>query len=821
MDADTTLAWWQTARPFFIEHSPNAVAQLDNDAQRLQRLLTRSDEIVVCVLGHAAVGKSTLLNAVVAGSQTILPAGGIGPLTALATQVRYSAEPYFNVVYENARRFQGFRLALEAELRRQGRSLAIEGMQDQGPAIEPNPLAALETDLTPQLVPEPGGIPEAPDAIASDDERRAAGERQTRIDEVAKLVRQIVKGDQFASADLAELVVGLRLVLGLPSPGLPPLAAADLERVQRAAAALRSGRDGAPIRFTSAELGRDFAKVLREHATGALTPLIQTIEVGWPSDVLADGLVLVDLPGVGIADDSYRTETTRYIRQRARAVILVVDRAGPTDASVELIRDTGYWDRLLLSSSDPESDACALLLAVSKLDDVAREEYRQTEHLDSGERPKLREVFARLRAEAETRMRAQAASCFSRLSQAQTEDEAVRTARVEAGDVLLGSLGVFPVSATQYRELIAQDDEVRPFVREADETGLPALQAHLKELARRDRADLVRQREEVAARLVRTASATLDQTRVQWSENLRAVEEAVRLREALDRFLEPKRLEFATRQGAFREFLDNTATIRIEELVARAQSAAQEEVARYLLSLSALHWATLRATVTRGGTFVSSAGRRVDLAADVAQRFQEPMAAVWGQTLLKDVRTRTQQHGRALEEIVAEICAWADAHADTQVQQAVLHAQQALIRDRVRQLGQVGREAVDELKDAIKRELVEQIAPPIRHACEEFVRRGNAYGPGVRHRILTLIQELANLSVRSAAKPAARLLKGRFSDVRGDVLTALAAWGDPIQQAADAVAEREEMRQRRSDAQRRARVLEELDALRLTVPPAA
>lgn len=821
MEATEFLTWWQTSRPFFLEHTAIAASQLDDDAERLKRLLNRSEEVVVCALGQAAVGKSTLLNAIVAGARTLLPAGGIGPLTALATQVRYSAEPYFTVVYQHPRRLQGFRLALEAELGRQGRASAIAIPADPAGDQDSNPLGILETDPALRDPPDSAGVVAALESAADDDERRVVGERQRRIDEVAKLACQIVKGDQFASADLAELVVGLRVVLGLPSPGLPPLKAEDLERVQRAAAALRSGRDGAPARFTSAELGKVFSSVLREHATGALAPLIQTIEVGWPSDVLEDGLVLVDLPGVGIADDRYRTETAHYIRQRARAVILVVDRAGPTDASVDLIRDTGYWDRLLLSSSDPDSDACALLLAVSKLDDVAREEYRQTEHLAPEERPKLREVFARLRAEAETRMRAQTASCFSRLSQAETEDDAVRTARAEAGDVLLESLGVFPVSATQYRELMAEDDEIRPFVREPAETGLPALRDHLKDLARRNRADLARERDEVTGRMVRTASATLDQTRAQWSDNLRAAEEAARLREALDRFLEPKHLEFATRQGAFREFLDNTATVRIDELVARAQSAAQEEVGRYLLSLHTLHWATLRATVTRGGTFVSSAGRRVDLAADVAQRFQEPMAAVWGQTLLKDVRARTQQHGRALEAIVAEVCAWADAHADAKVQHEVLRAQQALIRDRVRQLGQVGREAVDELKDAIKRELIEQIAAPIRLACEDFVRRGNAYGPGVRGRILAMIQELAGQSVRSAAKPAAKLLKGRFTDVRGDVLTALAAWGDPIQQAADAVAEREEMRQRRSDAQKRTRVLEELDALRRTLPPAA
>jgi hypothetical protein len=174
---------------------------------------------------------------------------------------------------------------------------------------------------------------------------------------------------------------------------------------------------------------------------------------------------------------------------------------------------------------------------------------------------------------------------------------------------------------------------------------------------------------------MRTASLTLDQLHGQWSENLRAVKEATHLREELDRFLEPKRLELANREGAFREFLEATFATRIEELVAKAQVAAQEEVDRYLGVLTDLHWATLRATVTRGGTFVSKVGRRVDLAADIAQRFQEPMAAIWGQILLKEVRARTQRHGHALEHMVIEICEWADARSDTRVQRQVLAGQ--------------------------------------------------------------------------------------------------------------------------------------------------
>jgi hypothetical protein len=84
--------------------------------------------------------------------------------------------------------------------------------------------------------------------------------------------------------------------------------------------------------------------------------------------------------------------------------------------------------------------------------------------------------------------------------------------------------------------------------------------------------------------------------------------------------------------------------------------------------------------------------------------------------------------------------------------------------------------------------------------------------------MLDLFRGLADQAVTSAARPASRLLKARFAEVRLDIVKALGDWGDPIQQAADAVAEREETRLRRSDAQRRATVLGELQALRDAMP---
>jgi len=87
----------------------------------------------------------------------------------------------------------------------------------------------------------------------------------------------------------------------------------DAERIERIRVALRRADRGEELVQEQVGDAKLFLDTLRDHAAGFLSPLIRQIEVGWPSEILQGGLVLVDLPGVGVAGDLYKQETQRFV----------------------------------------------------------------------------------------------------------------------------------------------------------------------------------------------------------------------------------------------------------------------------------------------------------------------------------------------------------------------------------------------------------------------------------------------------------------------------------------------------------------------------
>jgi hypothetical protein len=785
-EAVNIIDWFQSCvRPFLEGVQSEKVAALDSDARNLEGVARTFDqELAVCFLGNAGVGKSTLINSLVAGKDVILPAGGIGPLTAQALAVRYASRRRFEVEYHPPQALWQLAFSLESVLKREPRrDRPSEVGDDLGRGLPPEVRAEVQETVTatgPQL--------------------------GKKLDEMKRQAQLLITGDQDCNTELDYLVDTLREVTGNKRLWGTATRHENEERVQQIRSALEWATEpGGPRTFTSD--APSFQTALDQHASGFLAPLIKELRVFWDAPLLAEGVTLVDLPGVGIVNDVYEATTSQWIRERARAVILVVETRGLNATHAELLRSSGFLSRLLYSADDPAADPVVLMVAVVKGDTIAEEMYARDDSREQSDyfadvcRKSIEHIRQQLRTELEKVW--------------ESDDVARAQTRKGVIDTVLSDLQVHPVSAVQYRKLLRGNSRSPAFINDSAESGIPGLIDGLRDLARRRREAQALRLREVGSDFFHRVLTTVRVNQARWREETRAIEEAERLRSELDDFLVPVRREFDARQGAFREFLRNTLPVRIEKLVGEARAVSNREICKYLNGLEGAHWATLRAAVRRGGAFDGS--RTINLPLDFALRFEEPIAEVWGKSILKEIRVRTQEFARDCVTLVDRVVDWAKAQG-TRVQPQLVLAQREEISADAKRLEVVGREMVNELRDQVKNSLVKKVEGPIRRKCQKFVDDNDDKGGGVKGRVLDLFHRLADDATEAASAPAIEILTARFREVENEILTVFDQHKDPLASAADAIVASHELRLKRSDAQRRKKVLADADAVLVACP---
>lgn len=95
--------------------------------------------------------------------------------------------------------------------------------------------------------------------------------------------------------------------------------------------------------------------------------------------------------------------------------------------------------------------------------------------------------------------------------------------------------------------------------------------------------------------------------------------------------------------------------------------------------------------------------------------------------------------------------------------------------------------------------------------CESFVKDKRDEGSGTKIRILELFERLAEDATDAASGPAIQILTARFREVEKEVVAVFEQHPDPLASAADAIVASHELRVKRSDSQRRKRVLVAVD----------
>ena len=770
------VAWYKGAvRRLLQDLEPSRVSPADAECSRLEALEKQiTSEVPICFLGASGVGKSTLINALV--GHTIVPHGGIGPLTAQALCVRFNRGPAFEVRYHGSQ--QVFRLAFALE------KMHLAALRKSGQAVNESSEDLLKDE-------ELGSS--AAEAAQDDSDQ----DREKKNLELRKQALAMVTGEQDGDRELPYLVDRLREMIGKRGMFGSQCFQEDRSRVERLKACLFDNKADRPIRFLNTD--PNFKRELQDHAAGFLAPIIKELIVFWDAPILQKNVVLVDLPGVGIANDVKARVTEEYVRERAKAVVLVVSVRGVTESDAQLLRNSGFLNRLLHSADDPSADPVHLVLAVVRGDDIAESRYS-----DDRTRKK-REHFADVCAQAKRETKKQ---LEDQLRQVWKTDETLSQTKEEVLQRIMDGLQVFPISAVQYRKAIENDPDDRAFIGSPEESKIPGLGKSLEELA--VNIDVDRKRRLAVTRDVffSNLSTSLRLIREQWTREDRAEAESEQLRQELEGFLIPIRKEFNTRRGEFRAFLRETIPSEVEKLVLVASTSAERAIRRYLNDLSDAHWATLKASVKRGGTF--DGARHIDLPNHFALRFEEPIAEAWGKKLLQLIRGRTKQYTEDCVVLIEQVLTWAQTKG-ARIKTTLLEAQRDQVKSDAQQLTIIGKELVDEMREAVKNRLLALIRTPIRRRCKSFVDRNAHVGPGVKLRVLNLFDELAEDVVNAASPPAKELLTQRCTEVEKEISQILRAEHDPISEAANAVVESHEAAVRRSDARKRNAVLQQLD----------
>lgn len=758
--------WFKTrVRPVLEKtESTPTLEEFDKQAAQIEDLESKVGTLYpICLLGQAGVGKSTLINTLIADTEIVVPSGGgTGPLTANALRVVYGDRPAFNVWYHSKKEVDQTRFILEAEVRRQSKDLAplLDAMGREDPQLE---------------------------EIGLDSE----DQKKNRTSEAIGRASLLVAGAQNARRELTYLVDSLRWVLNQEPRFRTEILDEDMERLREAQEALSHSTRETNRHFDSAD-DSDFKSKLRAHACGFLAPLIMEMTIQWPSPLL-HSLELVDLPGIGILSDAYASVTSDYLRNRAKAVMLVADSRGLKREDAETLRNSGFLNRLLHASADLSSDPVALIVVAVKIDDVAVENWRNDKDVNGTATKSKAEHFSEL-----------VRSCREDI--AKRMDEFLRDVWEDDSEgkrvvikSILDNLQVFAVSAPQYRLHCSTDpDDEKSFLATREATNIIALRDAITQIAIRCQAEQQRRSEESNLRFFGMLRARLEVLSAQRNEERQAEEQIKQFKEALDSVIAPLQREFDTRRGGFRNFLRKTIPTLIQSKVDEASQKARKSIMSDLKKLEDAKWNTLRAAVRKEGVFDGS--RQINLPHDFALRFEEPVAEVWSRQILVEIRRETKAFAEYQADAVTKVLDWARQQGirrSTRLLEALVES----VKQHRQQVNAVGKEAVDELRSKVRTELIKRIEDPIRRKCRRFVNDQKDVGTGVKSRILSLFEQLAEEVIESAAAPAVELLVTRFKEVDKEILAAFGDHSEPLTEAAEALIQRQEKRLEAEDPQ--------------------
>lgn len=204
----------------------------------------------------------------------------------------------------------------------------------------------------------------------------------------------------------------------------------------------------------------------------------------------------------------------------------------------------------------------------------------------------------------------------------------------------------------------------------------------------------------------------------------------------------------------------------LETILAKGSQAASEDIRRYLSGLGDMHWASLRATIRKGGAHFGA--NVVDLPHIFSDHLEGQLAPLWQSEVLKRLGQRIKELAQDLSAIVKEMASWAESH-DLSEGNAAASALAGQMYGDIEQLISLIEESSQNLRETVRKQLYSAIRKPIAGCCKSFVDANRDVGTGVKIRVLNCFDNMVVPSLKVACDHARSIFKQSL-DVSGQVI---------------------------------------------------
>lgn len=755
--ASEVLAFYdEEARASLEELLDERIKEIDLAAQSLRESLSTRPLIRVGFLGESQVGKSSIINALI--GQRVLPSGGVGPLTAQKTALTHASSASFRVRYHGRQRLNAFRFALERY---------FEWLREIEAATEAADEPSFEThvfDTNPEE-----------DKDARLERNRVGGYLVAQ----ARLMLGLTHDTEVSNTELLSLVRALAAKdeSAIEWPTNPELREriANIRRLCDTTEEIDEGGDVAR-----------FHDELELRAAGWMSPLIAELRVSLDAPILKK-IELLDLPGVGVVGDPAARVAEEFIAKEADAVVIVMRNSGLTEQVADLLEKTGIISRLLWSA-ESQRQSVSVIVAVTHLDDVAKDTWRRRalEARRMGKLPPDRgEVFRELAEPMVANVKRQLTQALMDSGELEDLTPEQREKREKVIRALAERMTVHCVAAPDYlaiREGFADDS----FLRTEEATNIPRLANVLVGLSQ-PLMDERRQRlQESRAAFVSLLSAILTQEEFRHRFRQHRASDAENFRKACELVAEPLKIEAERVRQAFHGVLDDGLRNASTFVANEAAEHANKRLSRLKTSGARLSWQTLNAALVRGGSF---RGKRntVDYPGSLTRAFVDVIASNWEPRIVKRAQKAHDDLGEAEAKLVEMLVERASELAGSEDEAAALRGLREQVRRKGRATSAWTQTELQKLTEAVRVELLATVAPIFEKACLEARRAGANRGRGASARMLAVLDVAGRKAIDEAGQRVTTVIDEHLARFRRRFVSMVDEQSDPVSQALEAI----------------------------------